>query len=323
MLWFVVNLEGIGVSLCFSFFIVSAGIKYGNIAQNYKVKIMKKIAFLIVMLCLIQANINAQSIEKISQVSGDGYMMSIPPLYRSHLNSSPLLLMNELNEGGYRVEYLNSDFTVEKELLLFTNDSISIQFVTFADFDGHYLYDDDNRFLFSQTLFNNDDKIEYCRRIVENYYDEWESGGTRRYEIVNEDNEILFSIYCNNFYVIRWNDKDFLAALNYNDNLIDIYAINKGATESNIVKVKSIQAMSASPVLTRSNSVVNVTIDEALVADGGELVIFDSKGCAVSKQQFESGQTIVPIYTNRMRGGVYNITFNNGTKTENARIIVR
>ena len=68
---------------------------------------------------------------------------------------------------------------------------------------------------------------------------------------------------------------------------------------------------------------VNVTIDEALVADGGELVIFDSKGCAVSKQQFESGQTIVPIYTNRMRGGVYNITFNNGTKTENARIIVR
>ena len=81
--------------------------------------------------------------------------------------------------------------------------------------------------------------------------------------------------------------------------------------------------MSASPVLANRNSVVDVTIDEAAAANGGELVIVDNSGRIVAKQQFEPGQTTVPVQTDRMRTGVYNITFNNGEKIDNARIIVK
>ena len=93
--------------------------------------------------------------------------------------------------------------------------------------------------------------------------------------------------------------------------------------ESSISKVKTLPGLSASPVLANRNSVVDVTIDEVAAANGGELVIVDNCGRIVAKQQFEPGQTTVPVQTDRMRTGVYNITFNNGEKIDNARIIVK
>ena len=196
----------------------------------------------------------------------------------------------------------------------------------FHDYDNESWVISDKIFL-TQTLFNNDDKVEFIRRIGDVYY----SGSyayienSRGYESVNEDNEVLYTFPETSFdlRVYRWNEKDFLSFYYEGTGISNIYAINKNGGESSISKVKTLPGLSASPVLANRNSVVDVTIDEAAAANGGELVIVDNSGRIVAKQQFKPGQTTVTVQTDRMRTGVYNITFNNGEKIDNARIIVK
>ena len=180
---------------------------------------------------------------------------------------------------------------------------------------------------FTQTFFNDDDKLEYIRytdlnnddKIEHRYADLGEYN--YRFEVVNEDNEVLFTINGDWIYLMHYNDRCYLR-VEYYDKVV-YYAINKNGSGSSISKVRTLPGLSASPAFANRNSVVDVTIDEAAAANGGELVIVDNSGRVVATQQFEPGQTTVPVQTSRMRGGVYNITLNNGTEIENARIIVK
>ena len=275
---------------------------------------MKRLTFLIVALCLLQVNVNAQTLEEVVTTSYPG----TPYLYipKEFTKKQESMLFTYTAEEGIRTFYLvNDDFSIGKELQIIENDSkplIGLYYYNFGQ--GTYI---DSRLYFTQTFFNDDDKLEYITRI------RIEGEDYNRYEVVNEDNEVLFTINGSGIELMHYNDRCYLAVEDYHNDQFVIYAINKNGGESSISKVKTLPGLSASPVFANRNSVVDVTIDEAAAANGGELVIVDNSGRVVAKQQFEPGQTTVPVQTNRMRTGVYNITFNNGEKIDNARIIVK
>ena len=281
---------------------------------------MKRITFLIAFFSLLLVDVNAQTFDNVASLEGG--IRYIPDVYSA--TGKKVLWIQSSDKKFY---FLNEDFSFGKEIFYNLSDSALLsEYVDFHDYDNESWVISDKIFL-TQTLFNNDDKVEFIRRIGDVYY----SGSyayienCRGYEIVNEDNEVLYTFPETSFdlRVYRWNEKDFLSFYYEGTGISNIYAINKNGGESSISKVKTLPGLSASPVLANRNSVVDVTIDEAAAANGGELVIVDNSGRIVAKQQFKPGQTTVTVQTDRMRTGVYNITFNNGEKIDNARIIVK
>ena len=277
---------------------------------------MKRITFFIATLCLLLVNVNAQTIENIAQLNGDWYSF-IPKEFSADGNAVPMLRL-----GENKIVILNEDFSLGREI---ADAGTFFYYVEFLNLDecGYY----QSYIPFTQTLFNNDDKVEFIRVIGE--LNQWgEITNIEGCKIVNEDNEVLFTIEetSADIRVLRWKGMNYLTFTYYDDNdqeVINVYAINKDGNESSISKVKTMSGLKAFPALANRNSVVDVTIDEASATEGGELVIVDNGGRVVAKQPFEPGQTTVPVRTNRMRTGVYNITLNNGAKVENARIIVK
>lgn len=228
----------------------------------------------------------------------------------------------------------------------------------YNDMDASVVDEAASGYLFgTQSLFNNDSKLEFVRTVYEEvpddspderdrdydgevdyratYYDD----RTKAFEIINEDNEVLTTINCpanseySYPYLFKWGNNRYLAIRSsfrdyYNGDYYEytyswnIYLIEKGT--NSIRKVNAAPLMSAMPVLAERNSTVNVTLDAETVKNGGELVITDSNGRTVGRSYVEAGQTSVPVTTDRMGSGVYNITLTEkGQKVENARIIVK
>ncbi len=277
---------------------------------------MKRITFFIATLCLLLVNVNAQTIENIAQLNSDWYSFIFKE-FSADGNTVPMMLRS----GENKIVILNEDFSLGREIASAETFYLYVEFLNLDE------YGYENYIPFTQTLFNNDDKVEFIRVIGE--LDQWgDIINIEGYKIVNEDNEVLFTIEetSDDIRVLRWKGMYYLTFTYYNDNdqeVINVYAINKDGNESSISKVKTMSGLKAFPALANRNSVVDVTIDEASATEGGELVIVDNGGRVVAKQPFEPGQTTVPVRTSRMRTGVYNITLNNGAKVENARIIVK
>lgn len=275
---------------------------------------MKRLTFLIATLCMLQMNVNAQTLEKVPNVKG-----FFRPILPEHTVSGKTKLYYETyNQDRTNVSFVfyGDDFNDVKEIVMSYDEYERIVSSEYYNYDNAACEIDG--ILFTETMFNNDEKLEYIRR----------TDLKDKVEIVNEDGEVLFTVDTSGFkygpyaQMYRWNHKDYLLLYDtYGTQYL--YAINKNENESSISKVKTLPGLSASPVLANRNSVVDVTIDEAAAANGGELVIVDNSGRIVAKQQFEPGQNTVPVQTDRMRTGVYNITFNNGEKIDNARIIVK
>ena len=203
----------------------------------------------------------------------------------------------------------------------------------------------------TQTLFNNDEKWEFLRPIyTESVYNTRESDRdddgeidykeityrdkVKAYEIVSEDGNVLSSILVpeGDSYdprIVKWDGEVYfgisvekeISHYNYEE-YTAIYSIDKNA--SSVKKIASTPAMRVSPALAERNSTVNVTLDAETVKNGGELIITDSNGRTIGRSHVEAGQTSVPVTTDRMGSGVYNITLTEkGQKVENARIIVK
>ncbi len=203
----------------------------------------------------------------------------------------------------------------------------------------------------TQTLFNNDEKWEFLRPIyTEVVYNTRESDRdddgeidykeityrdkVKAYEIVSEGGNVLSSFLVpeGDDYtprIVKWDGEVYfgisvekeISHYNYEE-YTAIYSIDKNA--SSVKKIASTPAMRVSPALAERNSTVNVTLDAETVKNGGELIITDSNGRTVGRSHVEAGQTSVPVTTDRMGSGVYNITLTEkGQKVENARIIVK
>lgn len=209
----------------------------------------------------------------------------------------------------------------------------------------------------TQTLFNNDEKWEFLRpvytEVISNtrerdrdddgeidYKEITYRDRLKAYEIVSEDGNVLSSFLVpeGDYYgprLILWDgetyfgicvekkieEDDYTEDYLYEEYMV-IYSIDKNA--SSVKKIASTPAMRVSPALAERNSTVNVTLDAETVKNGGELIITDSNGRTIGRSHVEAGQTSVPVTTDRMGSGVYNITLTEkGQKVENARIIVK
>lgn len=227
-------------------------------------------------------------------------------------------------------------------------------FVNYVDFDQSTFMEDIESYTFgTQTLFNIDNKLEFLRRVYEEVPDERSlremdrdydgekdfremryDNRTKAFEVVNEDNEVLEIIDCpadsksSYLYIFHWGDNFYLGVMSAFESeddytySLDIYLIEKET--NSIRKINSAPLMRAIPALAERNSTVNVTLDAETAKNGGELIITDSNGRTVGRSHVEAGQTSVPVTTDRMGSGVYNITLTEkGQKVENARIIVK
>ncbi len=274
---------------------------------------MKRITFLVAALCLLQVNVNAQTLENVSTVRD--FLSPVPLEYT--VSGKAKLFYETINQDMTNVSFVfyNDDFYDLKEIVMSYDEYKRILNPEYYNYDNAACEID---FLsFTETMFNDDEKLEYIRMV-----------GKDEAEIVNEDGEVLLTIDTSGFKhepeatMFRWNNKDYLYLYDEYGNK-NLYAINKNGSESNISKVKTISGLSAFPALAKRNNFVDVTIDEASAAAGGELVVVDNIGRIITKQSFAPGQTKVQVSTDRMRSGVYNITLNNGSQIENARIIVK
>ena len=219
------------------------------------------------------------------------------------------------------------------------------------------VYEEDG-IIASQTLFNNDEKWEFLRPVFAEFadYDHYETREEDRdgdgeidykqtkyrdklkaYEVVSENGNVLTTITVpeGEYYAplfINWDGETFFGIAvekkieededDYYEEYIAVYNIDKNA--SSVKKIAETPAMRVSPALANRNSTVNVTLDAETAKNGGELVITDSNGRAIARRRVEVGQTSVPVTTDRMSSGVYNITLTEkGQKVENARIIVK
>lgn len=207
----------------------------------------------------------------------------------------------------------------------------------------------------TQTLFNNDEKWEFLRptykevAISDSYYERDRDGDgevdykqtryinkLKAYEVISEEGNVLSTIPVpeGDWYyplLIQWDGEVYFGISvedveqddgYYYEEYTIIYSIDKNA--SSVKKIASTPAMRVSPALAERNSTVNVTLDAETVKNGGELIITDSNGRTVGRSHVEAGQTSVPVTTDRMGSGVYNITLTEkGQKVENAHIIVK
>ena len=230
-----------------------------------------------------------------------------------------------------RIEYLDEDYGNNATQTFFNNDEkwefLRPAFEEIIDTDKYYTNEDDR---------DGDGEIDYKQTRYRNK--------TKALEVVSEDGNILTTIALPeaNYYdplAIQW-DGDTYFGLSisrrvetdewnpdtegkyYYEEFINIYSIDKNA--SSVKKIASTPAMRVSPALAERNSTVNVTLDAETVKNGGELIITDSNGRTIGRSHVEAGQTSVPVTTDRMGSGVYNITLTEkGQKVENARIIVK
>lgn len=221
---------------------------------------------------------------------------------------------------------------------------------------GEFIGEMDGGIFATQTLFNNDEKWEFLRpaykevAISDSYYERDRDGDgeidykqtrytnrLKAYEVISEEGNVLSTIpvpegdWCDPL-LIQWDGEVYFGIsvedeieqdgdYYYEEHMV-IYSIDKNS--SSVKKIASTPAMRVSPALAERNSTVNVTLDSETVKNGGELIITDSNGRTVGRSHVEAGQTSVPVATDRMGSGVYNITLTEkGQKVENARIIVK
>lgn len=233
--------------------------------------------------------------------------------------------LEKYQDGYFSIKLYDDGFEEIRSLSVYTGRDEGFV-VPLINLDEPLVSDGDNYSLFlTQALFNNDDKFEFVRCVEGEHYK------NIAFEIVNEDNKVLTKInspedsYRSYPRILKWNDKYYFCIYSYTKDYSyfwNIYLIEK---ETNSVrKVNSAPLMSVMPALAERNSIVNVTLDAETVKNGGDLIITDSNGRTIGRSHVEAGQTSVPVTTDRMSSGIYNITLTEkGQKVENARIIVK
>ena len=277
--------------------------------------------------CLMAMGVSAQTLNPMGNL-GASYLCSIGRDFTIS-GKGMAYTSTSLGDGLFNVKLYNEEFQELRSLNLnFGVDSFYDTGLALYDIeDSNFGEQISGGFSITQTLFNNDEKIEYVRRI----YDSNDRSKVKAYTIVNEDDEVLATIdtpadnVLSSPRILKWSDKHYFVIFSYTADYIpslDIYLIEK---ETNSVrKVNAAPLMSVMPALVERNSTVNVTLDAETVKNGGELIITDSNGRTVGRSYVEAGQTSVPVTTDRMGSGVYNITLTEkGQKVENARIIVK
>lgn len=285
---------------------------------------MKKF-YLGALSCLLAIGAGAQTFDPMTSVNAS----IIGSIGKEFTNSGKSIayFLEGYQEGCLSFKLYNEGFEEIRSLSLYTGTDEGFA-IPLINMDISAVSDKTSEsIVFTQALFNNDDKFEYVKFV----YDDNDKYRIKTFEIVNENNEVLTVINSpadsKRSYprILKWNGNYYFAIYSYTTDYIyfwDIYLIEKSTND--VRKVNAAPLMSVMPALVERNSTINVVLNAETAKNGGELIITDSNGRIVGRNYVEAGQTSVPVTTERMSSGVYNITLSEkGLKVENTRIIVK
>lgn len=165
---------------------------------------------------------------------------------------------------------------------------------------------------FTQTLFNDDDLLEF---FVE---------GEGCFAIVNENGEILYredvskgSLYSTDFYVIEISSKVYLRMINDYDDFTSFYEITKNASDTRTLTLKQ-SASFPNP----AKEYINIAYDLQGIPDG-VLHVFDMQGKQITEEKISGNETSFRLDTNAFQSGMYVVSISSeGKQLSSEKILV-
>lgn len=199
-------------------------------------------------------------------------------------------------------------------------------------YDGQGLYEHD--LLFTQTFFNDDEKLEFIIATHEKKND----GGYSFYivktlDIVSEDGSILATIpnpfpdkmqytYLETF---QLNDNKYLVLMSYRDNYSCDYACYKiNNIGGSSLSVQQVPASFAFPNPVSRHQMITISMADTQLPAGSYVKVTDMTGKEVVRQQIQQGSENVLISGNRFSGGQYIYTVvANGQIIDKGKLLVK
>ena len=293
---------------------------------------------------------SAQTFEKVSEQEHFGFILD-----RYSFDSNPMIIFcdaEERSQGHLRsfrsISFYSQDFQLIKTIssgpLLNTsyiNDSEfgvdgTYSCLSFLNYMNPYEYDTNNENVtFSQTLFNDDERIEFVlqRRTHCSFFyfcdgfDVYSEDGTLLASILPEETDVFYiestilNIGNKNYFVIE------SAKLNEVGDRIEskyiYYLINKET--NSLDKVAEMRrGMSVSPAFAKRGQEITVNLNETDINVDRELIITDLNGRTVERRVIPAGDNSMKIKASLLNSGLHNITLQKqGKVIDNSKIIVK
>ncbi len=249
------------------------------------------------------------------------------------------------------VEYVRFYYSPDEleEIERYTS-SVSSAF--YADVVWYYnpFYESETGVAITQTLFNNDEKYEFCLPVMdvfteEDSYSDYYQKQTiqHRYEpigykIVSEDGTVLQEIIVNeardkNIYfeavVMPFGDKTYFVIQTYggesgkDGDMTYIYEINKNT--NSIQKVREVKgSMRVTPTVANRNEEITISINDDNCNVARELIITGVNGKLIERRTIPAGENTFKVNAGMMRSGMYNFTLQKkGEVVDNSKVIVK
>ena len=226
------------------------------------------------------------------------------------------------------------DFTVKNAVL--DRDANTVYGIADFDLDELTGYDAYSGSIWSQNLFNDDDKIEYVfctfeKQTTEQRYDYI----LKKAEVMNEDGEVLGTLpveaisyysgsgleitieltkFGDNYYIRNFTEPDS----DYSE--VSYWKLNKSKGGSGVSFTKT-ASFKSYPNPVRQNETFTIEVGEENVASGNFIELCDQSGRMVYRQAITNSEVKVP--TRRMKGMyIYNIV-SGGKAISTGKVIVQ
>ena len=249
------------------------------------------------------------------------------------------------------VEYVRFYYSPDEleEIERYTS-SVSSAF--YADEVSYYnsSYESETGVTITQTLFNNDEKYEFCLPIMDvfaeegSYSDYYQTQTIHHrykpigYKIVSEDGTVLQEIIVNDArdnnlsiyaVVMQLGDKTYFVIATYSgeygedDDMTYIYEINKNT--NSIQKVREVKgSMRVTPTVANRNEEITISINDDNCNVARELIITGVNGKLIERRTIPAGENTFKVNAAMMRSGMYNFTLQKkGEIVDNSKVIIK
>lgn len=227
----------------------------------------------------------------------------------------------------------------------------SVSSAFYADEVWYYnsFYESETGVTITQTLFNNDEKYEFCLPVMdvftETSYSEYDQTQTTDYfyepigyKIVSEDGTVHQEIIVNDArdnnlsiyaVVMQLGDKTYFVITTYGGesgkdaDMTYIYEINKNT--NSIQKVREVKgSMRVTPTVANRNEEITISINDDNCNVARELIITGVNGKLIERRTIPAGENTFKVNAAMMRSGMYNFTLQKkGEIVDNSKVIVK
>lgn len=228
----------------------------------------------------------------------------------------------------------------------------SVRSAFYADVVWYYnsFYESETGVTITQTLFNNDEKYEFCLPVMdvftkEDSYSDYYQTQTIQYryepigyKIVSEDGTVLQEIIVNeardnnlsiDAVVMQLGDKTYFVIRTYSGEygeeheMTYLYEINKNT--NSIQKVREVKgSMRVTPTVANRNEEITISINDDNCNVARELIITGVNGKLIERRTIPAGENTFKVNAAMMRSGMYNFTLQKkGEFVDNSKVIVK